>query len=127
MDAHRVQVFHAADGDAVVFRIPQHFIFNFLPAGHAALDERLADEAVGQSFVDDIIQLVIVMGDAAAGAAQGISRTHDEGIPHLARKLLGCRHRFHDGAFRNGLVNLEHSFLKEFPVLGPLDGINLGT
>ena len=41
MYAHRVEVFHIADGDAVALGIAHYLIFNFLPARDAALHQDL--------------------------------------------------------------------------------------
>ena len=41
MDAKRVKVLHVADGDAVIRRVPHHFVLNLLPAEKRLLDEQL--------------------------------------------------------------------------------------
>ncbi len=114
--AHRVDIFHVADGDAVIRMIPHHFVFDFLPAGHGPFNQGLADQGVHQTLGGDVIQLIHVVSDTAAGAAQGIGRTHDQGEAHLPGKLLGCIHTLHDGALRNGLMQFLHGFLEQFPV-----------
>ena len=41
MDAKRVKVLHVTDGDAVIRRVPHHFVLNLLPAEKRLLDEQL--------------------------------------------------------------------------------------
>ncbi len=127
MDPHRVDVFHVADGDAVVFMVPDHFVFDFLPAGHGPFDQGLADQGVHQPFGGDVIQLVHVVGNAAPGAAQGIGRPYDQREPDLLGEFLGGVHAFHNGALGNGLVEFFHGFLEQFPVFRLHDAGDLGA
>ena len=38
VDAHRIEIFHIADGDAVVVVVANDFIFDFFPAGQIFLN-----------------------------------------------------------------------------------------
>ena len=46
VDAHRVEVLHGADGDAVVLGVPDDLDLDLLPAGQVLLDQHLPDAAV---------------------------------------------------------------------------------
>src|SRR5438093_12794514 len=43
VDAHRIEVLHAANRDAVVPTVPHHFVLEFLPAEDGLLHEHLLD------------------------------------------------------------------------------------
>ena len=45
VDAHRVEVFHVADGDAVIGGVAHDLVLDFFPAAHALLDQHLVDRA----------------------------------------------------------------------------------
>ena len=122
MHAHGVEVFHIADGDAVVVAVTHDFVFDFLPAGHTALDKHLTNQGVIQALDDDINEFFLILGNAAARAAHGVSRAHDNRIANAVRKFHSTGHIFHNGAFRDRLTEFFHRFLKEFPVFGLLDG-----
>ena len=125
VDSDGVEVFHVADGDAVVSAVADDFEFDFLPAGDAAFDQDLADQAVLQAFRADIVQFLIIVGNTAARAAQGIGRTDDERIADLVGKFRGSRDRLHDGALRDGLMQFLHRLLEEFPVFSLHDAGDL--
>ena len=69
VDAHRVQVFHGADGDHVVLGVPDHLKLDFLPAGNAFFHQNLGNGGEAQAVAGDVHELFLVLGDAAAGAA----------------------------------------------------------
>ena len=45
VDAHRVEVLHVADGDAVVAPVAHHLVLDLLPAAQALLDQHLGHAA----------------------------------------------------------------------------------
>ena len=122
MHAHGVEVFHIADGDAVVVAVTHNFVFDFLPAGHTALNEHLTNQGVIQALDDNIDEFFLILGNAAARAAHGVSWAHDNRITNAVGKFHSTGHIFHNGAFRDRLTEFFHRFLKEFPVFGLLDG-----
>ena len=125
--AYRIQVFHGADGDAVVGSIANNLELDFLPASNGAFNQALADGAVAQTLLHDINQLVLVFGNTAAGATQGISRTHNQRIADFTTKGAGSHDGFYDGRFRDGLMDFFHSLLEHFAVLTTFDSGDLST
>ena len=123
--ANGVQVFHGADGDAVVSSVADNLEFDFLPAGDAAFNQALADRAVAQALLYDIDQLFFVFSDTAAGAAQSISRTNDQRIADFLTEIASSLNGFHDGAFRNRLADFFHRLFKHFAVLATFDSADL--
>ena len=78
--AHGVEVFDGADDDAVVGQVAHHLQLEFLPAQHALFDEHFVHRRKGQAAFQNLGQLFLVVGDAAAGAAQGEAGAQDHGI-----------------------------------------------
>ncbi len=122
MHAHRVEVFHVADGDHVAGAVPHYLILDFLPACNGALYQHLMHTGKPQTVLQDLPALLRIGRNAAAGAAQGIGRTqhhriadglcHPQTVLHIVHHLGGS-HR---------LADLLHGLLEHETVLGLLDG-----
>jgi len=69
MHAHRIEVLDRADDDAVVAVIAHHLHLEFFPAGHRLLEQHLAGRGGVQPARHDRLELLAVVGDAAAAAA----------------------------------------------------------
>ena len=117
MHTNRIEILHIADGDTVVIAIAHDLVLDFLPAGHTALDEHLADHAVLEALDDNFNELFLVIGNAAAGSAHRIGRTHDDRIADLIGKGNRRCNIFNNGAFRNRLIQLLHGFLEKLTIL----------
>ncbi len=127
MHADRVDVLHVTYGDAVVVTVTHDLVLDFLPAGHAALDEHLADHGVVESLDDDIDELFLILSDAAARAAHGIGRAHDDRIADAVGEVHGIGHALDDGALRDWLAELLHRFLKHLAILSAFNGLERRT
>ena len=81
--AHRVHVLDRADDDEVVGDVAHHLELEFLPADDRLLDQDLVDGAQVEAAARELAELLDVVGDAAADAAQGERRPDDcrEGRP----------------------------------------------
>ena len=86
MYADRVNIFHVADGNAVVISVAHDFIFDLFPSRNAAFDENLTDHGVVQAFDDDFNEFFLVLGDTAARSAHRVSRTDNDRITDGVRK-----------------------------------------
>ena len=73
VDAHRVEVLHVADGDAVVAAVADDLVLDLLPAAQVFLDQHLANAAV-KARLQRRLELALGLDDAAALAAEGESR-----------------------------------------------------
>mmetsp|Transcript_72066 Transcript_72066/g.203447 ORF Transcript_72066/g.203447 Transcript_72066/m.203447 type:complete len:1095 (-) Transcript_72066:280-3564(-) len=82
--ADGVEVLHVADGDAVVVGVPNDLVLQLLPALQALVDDDL--RAVDQGLGSQLPQLIIIMGEAAAQAAQCKCGTHKDRVADLLRK-----------------------------------------
>ena len=76
--AHRVEVFDRANDHAVVGAVAHDLHFEFLPAEQRFLDEHLADGREIQPAGDDFLELLAVVSDAAALAAEREGGPDDE-------------------------------------------------
>ena len=77
VDAHRIDVLDRADDDAVVAPVAHDLHLVLFPAEHRFLDQHLADRRGVDAALHDVEIFVAIVGDAAAGAAQGEGRADD--------------------------------------------------
>ena len=68
--AHRIDVLDRADDHHVVRVVAHHLELVLLPAEHAALDEHLVHRRELEPAPHDLLVLLAVVRDAAAGAAE---------------------------------------------------------
>src|SRR5947207_2370321 len=71
VDAHRVEIFDGTDDHAVVSLVAHHLHLVFLPAEQRFFDEDFGDRREVYATPGEFVELVAVVGDAAAGAAEG--------------------------------------------------------
>ena len=123
MDAHRVEILDRADDDALVLVVAHHFHLVFLPAQQALLDEDLVDGRGVEAGLGHALEFLAVIGDAAAGAAEGVGRADDdrelaadEG-DRLARGFEGL----HDAGARDVEADVEHQLLEDLAVFAAFD------
>ena len=121
MDPHRVQILHVADGDAVVRTVAHHLVLDFLPAHQRLFHQDLGDGAGVEAAPYDDIEFPGCLGDAAAGAPEGVG-----GADHQRQaEILGGAPRLVEGADdrgrRRGLANGREQRPEPLAVLGVLD------
>ena len=80
VDAHRVDIFHVADGDGRVIFVPHDFIFDFFEALDALFDQDLLHRGQGQGIFHERQKFLLGFRKSSAGAAQGKSRAKDDRI-----------------------------------------------
>ena len=129
VDAHRVEVLDRTDDDALVLVVPHHFHLVFLPAEQALLDEDLVDGRGVEAGLGHALELLAVVGDAAAGAAEGVGRADDD--RELAADqgdglTRGVERLDHAGA-GHVEADLEHQLLEDLAVFAAFDRRFLGA
>ena len=121
VDAHRVDILHAADADGRVVAVAHHLVLDLLIALDALLDEHLVHGRERKGVAHHLAQFGLVVGETAARAAQREGRAQH----HRIADLLGHRHGLLD---RHGDVRRKHrlaqrlaQLLEQLAVLGALD------
>ncbi len=134
VDPHRVEVLDRADDDAVVRLVADDLHLELLPADQALLDQEFVGRREVEAALADLLELVAVVGDAAAGAAEREARPHDhrEAVAAgLGRDAaLHCERfleRVGDAGFRRRQSDAGHRVLELEPVLGLLDRLFVGA
>ena len=89
MDTHRINIFHAANGNGRIRTVAHDFKFDFLIAADTLFHQNLMDRAETESVGADFHQLFFIVCKTAAGAAQGKGRTQHNGIANLGSSFLG--------------------------------------
>ena len=119
--AHRIDVLDRADDDEVVGAVAHDLELEFFPADDRLFEQDLVDRAEVESAAGELAELLDVVGDAGADAAERERRPDD------ARKaeLLDRAKRFLDRADVAALghvgADLAHGVAEQQPVLGDLD------
>ena len=127
MDAHGVDVLHGADGDDVAGAVPHDLELNLFPAGDAPLDEHLTHTAEVDAPVGDLLQGGAVVGDASAGAAQGVGGPDDDWVADALGEGDGVLNALHHQGGDAGLADGLHAVLKALAVLRLADGLGGGA
>ena len=83
------------------------------------------DGRQAQTVCGDLVQLLAVLADAAAGAAHREGRADDDGIADDLGKIQRIVQILNDLRGDDGLVQLLHRVLKELAVLGTVDRVRL--
>ena len=122
MYAYRVDVFHVADSDHISGTVAHYLILDFLPTCDTALYQHLSHAGKAEAVFKDFRTLLRIVGNTAAGSAQGISRTKHYRIADLCCDLKTCLYILHDIRRSHRLTDLFHGFLKHLTVLGLFDG-----
>ena len=127
VDAHGVDVLHGADGDGGVVGVTHDLELDLLVALDGLLHQDLVDRGELQTVGQQGDQLLLVVGEAAAGAAQGEGRTQDDRIADLIGGLDALLQGGCDLRGADGLAQLLAQLLEQLPVLGTLDGLKAGA
>ena len=116
--AHRVDVFDRADDDAVVGPVADHLHLELFPPEHRLLDQHLVDRRGIQARGHDLLELLVVVGDPAAPAAERVARPDDRRQPDLGDRGSGLGERAHDDAPRHLEPDPRHRVAEQLAVLG---------
>ena len=125
MDAERVKVLHVTNRDAVIITVAHHLIFYLLPAAQALLYQHLRRER--ECLLGQFVQLLFVVAEARAKAAESISGTYYDRIA----QIFGCLAGLLDILACLAADGLDIYFLepvyKQLPVFGIYDGLDRCT
>ena len=127
MHAHRIEVLDRADDDAIVLLVAHHLHLELFPAEHGFLDQDFVGGGGVDAALDDLDELGLGVGDAAAGAAHGEGGPDDRGQadvverPQRVRQVLGL-HRA-----RRLQPDPGHGLAETAAILGLVDGVSRGA
>ena len=127
MDPHGVEVLDGADDDAVVPLVADHLHLELLPAEQRLVDEKLVGWRKVESAPADLDELIPVVGDAPAAAAEGERRSDDAREPDPALHLQRFLEAVRDRRARRGEPDAVHGTDEPLPVLGLVDGVLAGA
>ncbi len=125
--AHGVEVLNGADDDAVVVLVPNDLHLVLLPADQGFVDQQLVGGREVQPALADLLKLILVVGNATAGAAHGEGRPDDAREADLLGHFPGLLHGVGDGRARAFQADLLHGLVEPVAVLGLVDGVGVGA
>ena len=123
MNADRIHIFHAADGDAVALGVADYLKLDLLPARDAFFYQNLRNRGQIQTVGSNLLHLFYIVGNTAAGTAQREGRTNDYRIADLLRKSQAGFQIRYDLRRNTGLSNGNHRILKHLTVFCLVDGL----
>ena len=125
MNAHGIHILDKADGNHLIFGIPNHFQLQLFPAKNRFLHQNLMNPAGGKASRRNDLKLFDVVNQTAAGSTHSISWPDH----HRIAKFLGCFFRILNRINRLAAGHLDaqtiHGFLERCSILAPLDGIDI--
>ena len=127
VDAHRVDVLDRADDDEVVGDVAHHLELELFPADHRFLDQDLVHRAQIQAPAGQLAELLDVVGDAAADAAQRERRADDGRKADRVDDRQRLLERLGDAARGHLDADLPHRIAEQQPILGHLDRVDRGA
>ena len=127
VDANWVNVFHAADGDRVVFAVAHDLEFDFLISFDGFLDEDLVDRGEGEAVSCNFDELFIVIGESATSSTKGESWSKNDWVADIVSGLQSLVDIVGDFGWDNWLTDLLAHLFEEFSVLSLLDGFGWGA
>ena len=127
MDAHRVDVFNGAHDDGVVRAIADHLHLEFLPAEDRFLDQHRGHRRGIEPAAHDRLELLAVVGNAAALAAEREGGADDRRQPDMVECGARLIQALGEPALRAFEPDLLHRIAKQQAVFRDGDGIARGA
>ncbi len=127
VDAHRVKVLDRTDDDAVVREIAHHLELELLPAEHALLDQHLVHRRQLEGPGAKLLHLLAVVGETATRTPEREARPQHDRISHFRAELHAVFEVVDELRVRHIQADAPHGVLEQQPVLGLLDGLDLGA
>ena len=119
--AHRIDVFDRADDHEVVGPVAHDLELELLPADHRLFEQHFVDGAEIDTSSRKLAELLDVVGDAAADAAERERRANDRGKPDVFDGGEGFVDAAYVAALGHVRADRPHRLPKQQPILGNLD------
>src|SRR5208282_2980544 len=128
VDAHGIDVFDGTNYDAVVGLVAHDFHLEFLPAEERFFDEDFRDGRKLHAAFGEGVELVAVVGDATAGAAERERGPDDDGkTANLFRHGAGLLQVVRGAADGHIEADGNHEVFEDLPVFAAFDGLSFGA
>ena len=127
MDAHRVEVLDRADDHGVVGTVAHDLHLVLFPADDALLDQHRVHRGKLNRVGDHAVELLAVVGDAAAGAAQREAGPQHAGQADLVADRAGLVEVVGQAAAGTFQADLLHASLEQLAILGLADRLGAGA
>ena len=121
MYPHRIEVLDRADDGEVRRRVAHHFELELFPPEERLLHQDTAHRGKAQSVLHELDELFAVVGDAAAGAAEGERRPQDRGITDGLDEIERFVQASHVAASGDVETRGLHRFFEPLTNFGELD------
>ena len=118
MDADRVDVLHRTDCDYVSGAVAHYFELNLFPARDTLIDQHLTYRRQAESGLGDFDELLLGVGNTAAGAAECERRTDDKRVAVRVSERERGFDVVDDGRRNDRLTDFHHRVLERLTVLG---------
>ena len=125
--AYGVHVLHTAHCNRSVGRVAHHLELYLLVALDALFHEHLVHGRKGEGVAHQVAQLLGIVGEAAAGAAQGECRAQDYRIADFLGDTDSVFYAVADFGRNHGLAYADAELLEFFAVLGLFDAFEGGA
>ncbi len=127
MHAHRIDVLDRTDDDAVIVFVAHHFHLELFPAEHRLLDQHFVGGGRVDAALDDLDELGLVVGDAAAGAAEREARADDGGQADIVERRERLNKRLDLVRARRRQSDARHGLAEQLAVLRHVDRVGRGA
>ena len=124
MHAHRIEVLDRADDDTVVHAVADDLHLEFLPPQHRFLDQHFVGGGGVDAALDDLDELGLVVGDAAAGAAERERGPDDRGQADVVERRECVGKRLDLVRARRLQSDPGHRLAEQLTVLGLVDRVS---
>ena len=125
VDADGVDVLDRADAYHLVLGVADDLVLKLLPALDGLLYEDLAGHRHGESARGDRLELLHVVGEAAAGAAHCVGGANDDGEAYRLDEIHGFGEGIGYAGARRVDAERGHRLLEDLAVLAALDGVEV--
>ena len=123
---HRIDVLDRADDDRVVLAVAHHLHLEFFPPEQRFLDQHFGGGRGIEAFAHDLVELGLVIGDPAAGAAEREAGADDRGQSGALEDHARLFERVGHARARAFQPDRRHRIAEPLAVLGLVDRIGLG-
>ena len=127
MDAHCIYIFYKADGDFLIFSVPNNLKLQFFPSEDGFLDKYLSNRAERKASGNNCSKLLDVVNQAATGSAHGISGANDTGQADIFERFFCFFKAVCNLACCHFDAQLIHRILECLAVFSPLNSVNLNA